>query len=169
MSYFFNILIIFLLSILTVSFFPYVSFGNTVPLLSFIFLVPLAYLRRGFEPIIIAALAGLFFDLYSAYYFGFYLIFSLILVSLIRVIFYEGMNHITLARFLTITFLAFSLLFIAQTLLLYFSDAHLNLASLVLPFVYLIVINLFSAFIMYLGINWYFDKLRDVEIKGRRG
>jgi hypothetical protein len=98
MSYILNIIIILLLSLLTLGLLPTVSIANTVPLLPLFFIIALAYFRKGFEPIILAAaMAGIFFDFYSAYQFGFYIIFFILVAVIIRVIYHEGMNSISLA------------------------------------------------------------------------
>jgi cell shape-determining protein MreD len=168
MSYLLNLIIIFLLSALTIGFFPYISPVNTVPLLPLIFLIPLAYFRKGFEPILVAALAGLFFDLYSAYQFGFYIIYFLMVVAIIRVLFHEGLNHISFALFTTIILSAISALFVIQSVIVYLGEASLKITDVLFSFGYLVVINFIAASLIYLGINWYFDKLKELEINSRR-
>ncbi|MBW6432110.1 hypothetical protein K0A96_02905, partial [Patescibacteria group bacterium] len=92
MSYILNIIVLLLLSLLTLGFLPTVSIANTVPLLPLFFIIALSYFRKGFEPIILAAMAGIFFDLYSAFQFGFYVIFFILIAVIIRVIYHEGIN-----------------------------------------------------------------------------
>jgi rod shape-determining protein MreD len=163
MSYVLNIIIILLLSLLTLGLLPTVSIANTVPLLPLFFIIALAYFRKGFEPIILAAMAGIFFDFYSAYQFGFYAIFFILVAVIIRVIFHEGMNSISLLRFLTLSGLSITFYFIIQLALIGLSDASILSFEMIKSFGYLVVVNITWAFIMYFAVNWYFDKLKDLE------
>lgn len=163
MSYLFNIIIILLLSLLTLGLLPTVSIANTVPLLPLFFIIALAYFRKGFEPIFLAAMAGIFFDFYSAYQFGFYVIFFILVAVIIRVIYHEGMNSISLARFFIICVLSITFYFLLQLALIGLSDVSILSFEMLKSFGYLVVVNIAWAFIMYFAINWYFDKLKDLE------
>lgn len=168
MSYILNAFILFFLSILTIGLFPYVSFYNTVPFLPLSFVLAISYFRKGFEPILLSALAGLFIDVFSGYGFGFYTIFFLVSAVTVRTIFHEGLNHISFIRYTIINIIAFATLFLVQVMGLYLEKSEFELFSLILPFLIFVIINLLGSFVLFFGINRYFDKLIELDLRRRR-
>lgn len=168
MSYFFNSLVLLILSITTVGFLPYVTFFNTVPILPLSFIIALSYLRKGFEPILLATLTGFFLDVFTAPEFGFYTIFFLLTSILIRIIFYEGIKRMSFFRYMIINSIAFLALFIAQVFALYFIGTALEIFPLLLPFSLFILLNLLGAIPLYFIAVYYFDKMGEIERKRKR-
>lgn len=163
MTYLLNILIMSILSALTLGFFPYLTVANTVPLVPLFFVILLTYFRKGFEPILLAAISGIILDIFSAYDFGFYILFFLFTAVLIRVIFIEGLKEVSFSGYMAISGGALFLYYLAQVGVLYLDDVSLEFVDLLLPLLYLVLVNGVWAVIMYFAGNWYFEKLKMLE------
>ncbi|MBW6431794.1 hypothetical protein K0A96_01245, partial [Patescibacteria group bacterium] len=100
---------------------------------------------------------------YSAFQFGFYVIFFILIAVIIRVIYHEGINSISLVRFLILCSSSMVFYFIIQLALIGLTDISIMSLQMIGSFGFLMVVNIIWAFIMYFAVNWYFDKLRDLE------
>jgi rod shape-determining protein MreD len=167
MTYFLNILVLTTLSLFSVSSVPYFSVLHVIPMLSLFFIVGLSYFRDGFEPIILAALVGLFFDLTSVNPFGFYLVLFLSAAALVRYLFQKKMNSLSFWRYYLICGIFVTVGYMAQIVILYFSDVTINFMSF-RPLIYSILLNTIFIFAMYFFVEWYFDKMIRIEDKLKR-
>lgn len=155
MIYLLNIFVLLVLSFLSVSFLPHLRILGALPILPIFFIIPLAYFRKGFEPLILAAFTGIFFDLFSTLPFGFYLVFFLALAAVIRYLFQEGMHHLPFGRYF---------LFVAIAIIV-FEGAQLGFvlntvrAAIIWPVVAFLAVNFIFAIIFYIFVNWYFEFL----------
>ncbi len=163
MVYLLNILIIFALSALSLGLLPYLSAGNTAALLPLFFVISLSYFRRGFEPIILAAFSGLILDIFSAYQFGFYLLFFLATAAVVKIAYSEGLKEVSFGRYLLLAVLTILPYFALQVLLLRLADVSVDYLLLPLPFLYLIGFGLLTGGLMYYFSSWYFDKVKVLE------
>ena len=87
MGFLINFLVTFAFIIAELSFFPHFKIFNVTPLIVIFFVICLAYFRKGREPFLLASFSGVFLDFNSAYPFGTYLVFLLILVTVIKIFF----------------------------------------------------------------------------------
>lgn len=163
MIYFANILIIFLLTTFTVSMWPALTATNTVPLLPLFFVIGLTYFRRGVEPLLLAAIAGIILDLYSAYPFGMYLGIFLAIAGLIRIFFYEGLKEMKLSTFTFLCMLGILTMNLAQALMLAIDKVTIEAGTFALLAARSILLNLVFVIPLYLAINYYFDKIKKYE------
>jgi len=163
MIFFLNLLIIFILSAINLGFLPFFSVLNTTALLPLLFIICLAYFRRGFEPFVIAIFAGVMTDVFSVYFFGFYSILFILAVALIRVTFAEGMKDLPFLRYLLMVLVVSTFYYLMQVLVIFLEKITINYTSLLLPFVYLLAFNLLAAIFVYYFSLWYFDKIKLIE------
>jgi rod shape-determining protein MreD len=147
---------------LTLSFLPHLRIVGTVPLLPIFFIIPLSYFRKGFEPILLAALFGIIFDLFSSYPFGFYLSFFLFLALLVRFMFQEGMRTISFWYFMFLSFLSVAIYYLSQIGFLFFSGSKPTTETL-MPVVWGVVVNMVCAILLYIFSEWYFDLINRLE------
>jgi rod shape-determining protein MreD len=148
--------------VLTLNVLPHVKILGVVPLLPLFFIIALSYFRKGFEPLIIAALCGIFFDLFSSYPFGLYLILFLLVSSLVRYLFQEGMRNLSFWFFMLLSFFGMSFYYVAQLLMLFREHVTLSWGYLV-PIGLGFLVNGVFAFLLYLFSEWYFDRLLMLE------
>jgi rod shape-determining protein MreD len=157
-----NILILLITAILSTSFLPHFRIFLVIPLLSLFFIIQLTYHRPGFEPLLLAAAAGIYFDLFSPYPFGFYLILFLATAGLVRYLFQEGMRILSFWRYMSIAAIALACYLGAQLIQLKVIGLYFGNEAVV-PVLAAILVNLLFAALMYpLGI-WYFDKVVVLE------
>ena len=150
-------------SALTFGFLPYIKILNVTPFILLYFIVLLTYFRKGFEPILIAAISGIIFDIFSSFGFGFYTLYFLIAAIVIRLLYQEGMREISLFRYLVIILSLLALHYIGKVALLYFDKGSIDLSLYILPMVYFLLINTAFATVFYPINNYYFDKLKQLE------
>jgi rod shape-determining protein MreD len=167
MIYILNFLVLSVMSFLTLSFFPSIKIFGVVPLLPLFFIITLSYFRKGFEPIILAAFFGIFFDIYSSYPFGFYLAIFLVTAGAVRYMYQEGMNTFSFMGFNLVAALAILLTLIAQIVLVLIGGAKLG-TSLIMPSVAFICVNMIYAILIYAFSVWYFDKISGLEHELKR-
>jgi hypothetical protein len=162
MIYLINIIVTYLLSLITLSTFNSLRIFGVAPLLPLFFIVTLSYYRKGFEPILLAAAAGLYFELFSAYPFGFYLFLFLLSAVVVRYMFQEGSRSFSFLSFMLINAAALIAYYLAQIVILYIDKVAIG-SSLLLPLVAGLSVNLICAILIYAFSGWYFDKLRELE------
>lgn len=162
MIYLVNTLVASFLTLITVAVLPDFRIFGVVPLLPLFFLISLAYFRKGFEPVAIAALAGFFLDVFSGYPFGLYLATLLFIVVLVRFLFQEGMRSLHLGSYLSIAAGTLVVHFLAQLVLIYLEIKTVPLVALV-SFGQFLAVNLVFAIIIYTFDVWYFDKIQEVN------
>lgn len=163
MAYLLNILVILLLGIFNFSLLPSFSIFNVVPLLPLFFIIALTYFRKGVEPILLAALAGVFLDFSSSYGFGLYLSLFLGTAVLVRLFFQEGMTELSFISFLAFSLSGLTVYFSLQIFLLYRAGVDLSFTPLIQPFVSFMVVNLVFILIFYPLNTWYFEKIKVLE------
>lgn len=162
MIYFFNIIVLSVMSLLTLSTFNNLRIFGVAPLLPLFFIINLSYYRKGFEPVLLAALAGIYFDLFSAYPFGLYLFLFLGCSVLVRYMFQEGMRSFSFFYFLLISGLSITIYYLAQIVILYFEKATVNIENAI-PVLTGIIVNVLCGILIYTFSGWYFEKLKDLE------
>jgi rod shape-determining protein MreD len=160
MIYLINFLVLTLLSFLTLSFIPHLM--GFAPILPVYFIILLSYFRKGFERLLLAALFGIVFDLFSSYPFGFYLIFFLGLAVLIRYMFQEGMRSLSFWFYFFISFFATVIFYLAQALNLYLNHTIFTFKALI-PLGWGLLANIICVVILYIFSDWYFDNLNRLE------
>lgn len=165
MVYFLNILIIFLLTVFNVSFLHIVEIFGVTPLLPLFVVVALTYFRKGFEPLMLAALSGFILDLFSANPFGFYIILFLSVAALIRFFYQEGMKEMTFMGFALFSFIGILGYYLAELLIIYFSDGYLDIKNIFLKFLTVLLVNAAWGLVLYFLSVWYFEKTKQIENK----
>lgn len=168
MIYILNFLILIVLSIFSLSFFPSLGISASSPLLPLFFIIALSYFRKGFEPIILAAIFGMVFDYFSPYPFGFYIFLFLISVVIVRTMFQEGMKELDFINYI-IWSLILSVVYVGVQIIFLFSDKVEISFGIIQPTLMSIITNVLFSFFLYFGIVWYFDRIKVVEnvIKSR--
>jgi len=166
MIYALNFLVLIVLSALELSVLPHFRIFGIVPLLVPFFILMLTYFRKGVEPFLLAAVAGIFFDLFSIYPFGFYLIFFMIIAAIIRIIFHEGMKTMPFLHFLVMSVMLCVVFYGAQIVMLLLSGATIKVSQITHLAVSLFV-NEIYAILLYAILVWYFDKLLEWTPKAR--
>jgi hypothetical protein len=161
MIVFLNVIIVLLTALLTLSILPHFSIFFTVPLVPLFFLIPLVYFRKGIEPFLIAAGAGIIFDFFSGYPFGFYLGFFLLVSLIIRILFQEGMRSFTFLHYLILLSVSLVTFYLFQIIYLVSVGAPFAIMSLGVILAGLAV-NIFCGILFYAFNNWYFDKTREI-------
>lgn len=167
MIYIINFLTLSVFSFLTLSFFPHLKIFGVAPLLSLFFIIGLAYFRKGFEPLFLAAVFGILFDINSAYPFGFYLTIFLIAVGTMRYMFQEGMKTFSFASFLLISFVALLSIIVLQVIFVAIDKTSISVLF-ILPILAFVGVNMVYAILIYAFSNWYFEKIQRLEHKLRR-
>ncbi|MDD3480635.1 MAG: rod shape-determining protein MreD [Patescibacteria group bacterium] len=163
MIYILNILIVFLLTVINVSFLHQVEIFGVTPILPLFLVVALTYFRKGFEPLMLAAFAGFLFDLFSANPFGFYIILFLSVSALIRFLYQEGMKEMTFAGFWIFSLIGITTYYVAQILIIYLNDGYLDIGSIFFRFITVLLVNAAWGLVLYFLSNWYFDKVKQIE------
>lgn len=164
---FLNIAVVFLLSVVSASIFPHLRIFGVAPILTLFFIIQLSYFRKGIEPLLLAAAAGIFFDLFSPFFFGLYLILFLGVATLVRYFFGEGLRTLNFGHYITISALALLFYMGSQLAVLLTHGIKPGLNSL-LPLGLGILINLIFAAILYFFGAWYFDKMLILEDRLKR-
>ncbi len=167
MIYLLNIFLAVLISFLSLSFAPHFRIFGTVPLVMVFFLIALAYFRKGFEPLAIAAFVGFFFDLFSPQPFGFYLLFFLLLVGVIRFLFQEGMKQFSFWYFLMLSLISVLIYYLAQYSILYVEGVRFETINF-WPLMLGILVNIGFAIILYAPLERFFDWQKGLEYKLKR-
>lgn len=167
MVYLLNSLILALMSLLSLSVFPHLKIIGVVPLLALFFVIALAYFRKGFEPFLLAAFAGIFFDLYSSYPFGFYLALFLFFCALIRFMFQEGMRTLSFWYFFAMSLLGLLIYYLFQIGYLAFKDIKITVDFL-WPVINGLLVNSVFVLLLYPFNLWYFDRVEMLEDKLKR-
>jgi cell shape-determining protein MreD len=162
MIYLLNILVAFILSLLTLSFLPVVLPFNMAPLLPLFYLIGLTYFRKGFEPILIAAITGIVLDFYSSFGFGLYLGLFVGIAVVIRLFFQEGMKEMSFGAYLLFSISALLTYFSLQIGLLYMKGVITSGDVWVKLLIFLLGNVVFMALI-YPFNNWYFEKIKKLE------
>jgi rod shape-determining protein MreD len=157
-----NILILTGLSFLTVSLFPHFRILGVVPLLPLFFIIQFAYFRKGFEPILLAAVSGIFLDLFSPYPFGFYLLLFLLTATIVRYFFDEGLRRLSYGHYILTASVAILIYYLAQFGMLWFEGVRPTVMA-IRPVVSGILINAVFASILYLFGVWYFEEVIKIE------
>ena len=157
-----NIAILAILSFLTVSLFPHFRIMGVVPLLPLFYLIQLSYFRKGFEPLLLSAIFGIFLDLYSPYSFGLYLSLFLITAAVVRFFFDEGMRQLSYGHFILISLSAILAYYIAQFGLLMVEGVRPTIMS-IRPVVWGLLVNGVFATLLYAFGIWYFEWVLKVE------
>lgn len=166
MIYALNFLILIILSALELSVFPHFRIFGVIPLLVPFFILMLAYFRKGVEPFLLAAVAGIFFDIFSSYPFGFYLIFFMSVAAIVRIFSHEGMKTMPFLHFLIMSIMLCATFYGAQVALLFLGGATIKLSQISYLAVGLFV-NEIYAILLYAVLVWYFDKLLEWTPKAR--
>lgn len=162
MIYLLNIFVLTLLSVFSLSVLPHIRLFGVVPLMVPFFLITLTYFRKGFEPFILAAFTGFFFDLFSSYPFGFYLSFFLFLAVIVKSTFQEGMRSLSFWYYCLFSFLALLIFYGSQIGFLYFQGASLS-AQIYKPLLSGLIVNAVCVILLYVFSGWYFDRLNSFE------
>lgn len=160
MIYLINFLVLTILSFLTLSFIPHLM--GFSPILPVYFIILLTYFRKGFEPLLLAALFGIVFDLFSSYPFGFYLVFFLGLAVLIKYMFQEGMRTLSFWFYVFISLFATVLFYLSQALNLFLNKVPFTPKALV-PLGWGLLANMVFVILLYVFSDWYFDSINRLE------
>lgn len=163
MIYFLNILILFLFTVLNVSFMHKIEIFGVTPLLPLFLVVALTYFRKGFEPLLLAAFAGFILDNFSASPFGFYIILFLSISAAIRFLYQEGMKEMTITGYAIFSMVGILTYYIAQIGVIYFNDGFLDLQDILLKFITVLLVNAVWGLVLYFPVTWYFEKIKQVE------
>lgn len=164
---FFNIAVVFLLSVISTSIFPHLRIFGVAPILTLFFIIQLSYFRKGIEPLLLAAAAGIFFDLFSPYFFGLYLILFVGVASIVRYFFGEGLRTLNFGHYITISAISMVLYMGSQIVVLLIHGIKPGLNSL-LPLGLGILINLIFATLLYFFGTWYFEQMLILEDRQKR-
>lgn len=167
MIYLLNILLAALISFLALSVAPHFKIFGVIPFVMVFFLIALAYFRKGFEPLAIAAFAGFFFDLFSSLPFGFYLLFFLLLVGVIRFLFQEGMKQLSFWYFAVLSLIVVLIYYLAQYLILYIQGVRFETINF-WPLMLAILVNAGFVIILYVPLERFFDWQKGLEYKLKR-
>jgi cell shape-determining protein MreD len=132
------------------------------PILPVYFIILLTYFRKGFEPLLLAALFGIVFDLFSSYPFGFYLVFFLGLAVLIKYMFQEGMRTLSFWFYVFISLFATVLFYLSQALNLFLNKVPFTPKALV-PLGWGLLANMVFVILLYVFSDWYFDSINRLE------
>lgn len=162
MIYLLNIFTVFGLSLLSLSVFPHIRILGVIPFIVPFFLITLAYFRKGFEPVLLAALAGIFFDLFSSYSFGLYLFLFLFIALVVKIMFQEGMRSLSFWYYSIISTLFFLAFYISQFVILYFGEVTFNI-KMIWPVLWSLIVNGICVILVYVFSDWYFDKINVLE------
>jgi hypothetical protein len=162
-----NIIILALTSILSVSFLPHFRIFLVIPLLSLFFIIQLTYHRPGVEPLLLAAATGIFFDLFSPYPFGFYLVLFLLTAGSVRYFFEEGMRILSFWRYMSISLIVLIGYMSAQLIFLRAGGTNFGTEAL-LPVLSTLGVNLAFAALMFPLDSWYFEKVIVIEDRLKR-
>lgn len=167
MIYLINILTIIFFSLLSLSVFPYLKILGVVPLLVPLFLISLSYFRKGYEPFLLAAFAGFFFDLFSSYPFGYYIFFFLFVSVIVKIMFQEGMRTLSFWYYFLLSSFSLFIFYSSQLVFLYFEKANFTV-ELLYPILSGLVVNLVCVILLYIFSDWYFDRIASLEDKLKR-
>lgn len=166
MIYILNFLVLIILSALELSVLPHFRIFGVVPLLVPFYILMLAYFRKGVEPFLLAAMAGIFFDIFSLYPFGFYLIFFMSIAAIIRIFFHEGMKSMPFLHFLIMSIALCVILYTAQIVFLALNGTAIEFSQSGILALGLLV-NEIYAILLYAILAWYFGKLLEWTPKAR--
>lgn len=158
MIYAINIIVLYALSLLSLTVFSNLRIFGVSPLLPLFFIISLAYFRKGFEPLLLAALAGIYFDLYSSYPFGFYLVLFLFSATVVRFMFQEGMRSLSLWYYALISFGVLFIYYTAQIIYLVTQNVTIG-SNFIIPVIAGLAVNLFCVILIYVLSGWYFERL----------
>jgi hypothetical protein len=158
MIYIINFIVLFTLNVLTLSLFPGLRLFGIIPLAPLFFIISLAYFRKGFEPLLLAALSGIYLDLFSSYPFGFYLLLFLSSVMIVRYMFQEGMRSLSLWYYSVVCMISISAYYLAQIAFLIISKVNIGL-NIIIPILVGVAVNLVCVILVYVLANWYFEKI----------
>jgi rod shape-determining protein MreD len=167
MVYLLNFLLLAILTFLTVSVFPYFRIFSVVPMLPVMFLVLAAYFRKGFEPILLAAFAGLVLDFASGSPFGFYLAALLLGAGIVRFVYEEGLKYFPIGFYLLYTALTLIILYAAQVAYVWI-DRGVIIWNDLYSLLWAVLLNLIFAIIVYVPGERYFDYASQLETKLKR-
>ncbi len=168
MIYLLHIFLTLFLSYFSLSFLPAFGLWGVAPLLPLFFVISLAYFRRGFAPILLAALTGILLDFYSAYRFGFYLGVFLVGVLTVRFLYQEGMERLSLLSYITLVTIPIVISYVAQNVVLKMGGAQFNIVAMGKTGLAYIGVNLVFAIVIYPLVQWYFEYTAKFEsTKGR--
>lgn len=167
MGYLINIVISLALTAFELNFLPHFRIFGVIPLLVPFFIITLAYFRKGFEPFLVAAVGGIFFDLVSSYPFGVYLLFFMLIASLVRFFFHEGLKSLPLGHFLIMVASVTLLFYVGQGIYLFSQGVSVSLSSWIVIF-WGLSVNAVYAILIYAFSSWYFEKLSNLEHKLKR-
>jgi rod shape-determining protein MreD len=167
MIYTLNILIVFILTSLSLSFFPNLAIFGVAPLLSLFFVILLAYFRKGVEPLILAAFTGIYLDFFSPYPLGLYLMLFLLVAAFVRYFFGEGMNRLSFWYYIAITEFSLLVYYSAQLIFLWTEGVLPKLGDL-WPVIIGLLVNSVFAIIVYAAGLRYFDWVTATEDKLKR-
>jgi len=168
MIYILNFFVLLFLSIITVSFLPHLLPYSLAPILPLSFIVIFSYLRKGFEPVILAAFSGFFLDIFASANFGVYTIIFLLTAVFIRVVFHEGMKRISFFRYITINTIVLLVLFLTELLILFFLEVPIVSISTLASFGRFFLFNLLGATALYWLVIKYLDKIEILEVKRKK-
>ena len=157
-----NIIILSILSFLTVSLFPHFRIMGVVPLIPLFFIIQLSYFRKGFEPLLLAAICGVFLDLFSPYPFGLYLALFLLTAAIVRYFFDEGLRQLSYGHYMLISLSAIFAYFLAQFGLLMLEGVRPTLLS-IRPVIWGLLVNGVFASLLYMFGLWYFEWVIKIE------
>jgi cell shape-determining protein MreD len=155
------------LNILTLSLFPGLRVLGIIPLTPLFFIIALAFFRKGFEPLLLAALSGVYLDMYSSYPFGLYLVLFSFSVVAVRYMFQEGMRTLSLWYFLIVCMAAYFAYNVTQVVFLLADKVSIGVSA-IYPILVGTVVNIICAILVYVSSNWYFDKLDVLADKLKR-
>lgn len=162
MIYLLNIFVLTVFSFLTLSFFPNLRIFGVVPLLPLMFIISLSYFRKGFEPIFLAAVFGVIFDIFSPYPFGLYLSVFLLAAGIVRFMFQEGMRTLTFGSYMLISGIVLSVYYLAQVVILYIQKATFS-SDIILATLSFFGVNLLCAILVYAFSGWYFESIASLN------
>lgn len=159
---FLNFLVVFISVILSISVFPHFSAFLLTPIFPLFVIVALGYYRKGFEPFILAAIAGILMDLFTSYPFGAFLVFFLLVIAFLRNFFQEGMRTISFWYYFGFT-LGFSLLAQLAEVIFHISNKGLISLNYLWYLAGFVAVTSVFSMLFYLFMTWYFEKTEKLE------
>jgi hypothetical protein len=163
-----NILVVLVLTIIGVSFLPSITGSGITPLLSLFFIIGLTYFRRGFGPILLAAISGILMDFFSASFFGFHLGIFLLVAVLIRFLFQEGMKELSFGHYLGISAAALVVYFGLEIASLAALESNITVPGILKPFLGFFTANILCAVLVYWFNTKYFEVTKKMEYYQKR-
>lgn len=162
MIYFLDTIVNFFLTLLNLGGIHFEVFG-VLPMLSLFYIIALTHFRSGFSPYAQASLSGILLDIFSSGFFGKYLIFFLILVSLEKIMYKEKLSELNINNYYPLVGLGLALIYWSDVAFLKFQGVEVSFLEVLGSFLVFVMVNALWSMMMYFIFKFYFDKISLLE------